>query len=113
LKWRIGKSEFSERAGFKIAGPYDFALFLDSIEHFRNWEEILDNVIGRIVERGVLFTNFFNNKDFKNLEHVNMNHGKVMDFLISRHMVPKSEGIWIKDDNFMGPMNTKTEKKRK
>jgi len=113
LKWRIAKSEFKDRAGFKVSGPYEFALFMDSIEHFADWETILDNIIGRIVERGVLFTNFFSNRDFKNPEHVNMNHGKVMDFLISRHMVPKSDGIWIKDDNFMGPMNTKTDKRGK
>lgn len=112
LKWRVEKSEFKDRAGWEIGGPYQFALFLDSIEHLQDWKKILDNIIGRIVERGVLFTNFFSNRDFKNPEHINMNHSAVMDFFVSRHMVPKSEGIWIKDDNFMGPMNVKTERKK-
>jgi len=113
LKWRVGKSEFKDRAGWKIGGPYEFALFLDVIEHLQDWKPQLDNIIGRIVEKGVLFTNYFANRDFKNVEHINMNHSAVMDFLISRHMVPKSEGIWIKDDNFMGPMNVETENKKK
>ena len=113
LKWRVDRSDFKDRAGWTVGGPYQFALFLDAIEHFQDWEPILDNVIGRLVEKGVLFTNFFANRDYANIEHINMNHSAVMDFLISRHMVPKSEGIWIKDDNFMGPMNTKTERKKK
>jgi 2-polyprenyl-3-methyl-5-hydroxy-6-metoxy-1,4-benzoquinol methylase len=112
LKWRIEKSDYKDRAGWSISGPYEFALFMDVIEHLKDWKAILDNVVGRIVEKGVLFTNFFANRDFKNPEHINMNHSAVMDFLISRHMVPKSEGIWIKDDNFMGPMNIETERKK-
>jgi SAM-dependent methyltransferase len=114
LKWRVKNSDRKDNAGFKLAGPYDFALFLDSIEHFKDWEPILDNVIGRLKERGVLFTNFFDNRDFLNREHINMDHKAVMDFLLSRRMFPKTYSIWIKDDNYMGgAMNVNNEKKLK
>jgi hypothetical protein len=110
LKWRVDKNGIGENAGWEIKGPYDFVIMLDSIEHLKEWESILDNIIGRMKEGAVLLTNYFSNKDFSNAEHINMNHQAVMDFLISRHMVPRSMSQWFKDDNYMGgAMNTKTE----
>lgn len=105
LKWRVANKlheKLRKRVGWKVQGPYDFALFLDSIEHFRNWEEILDNIIGRLHEGGMLITNYFGNRDFMNVEHVNMNHKAVMEFLISRNMIPRTYVFWQKDDNYMG-----------
>lgn len=104
LKWRIEKSEKSmqKRAGWKLEGPYDFALFLDSIEHIQHWEKTLDEVIGRLKEKGVLITNFFSNHDYNNPEHITMDHNAVAKFLSSRNMIPKSNMAWIKDDNFLG-----------
>ena len=102
LKWRVEKSEYADQAGWKKEGPYDFLLFLDSIEHFEKWKEILDDALGRLREKGVLVTNYFDNHDHQNPEHINMEHGKVAEFLAERHMIPKSNMFWIKDDNFMG-----------
>jgi hypothetical protein len=113
LKWRVEKSEFVDKAGWDIKGPYEFALFLDVIEHLKDWEQVLDNVIGRMVEKGVFFTNYLNNRDFNNPEHINMDHNTVIEFLMNHNMIPKSDGIWIKDDNYMGAMNMKTEKGKK
>lgn len=111
-KWRVGKADepMQKRAGWSLSGPYDFALCLDSIEHIEDWRETLDDVIGRIKERGVLITNYFGNQDYNNPEHISMDHKAVADFMASRGMVPKSNMIWIKDDNFMGgAMGTKQE----
>ena len=102
LKWRVKKHNLDSRVGWEAGGPYDFALFLDSIEHLCNWDEVLDNIIGRIKEGGVLLTNYFSNNDYNNTEHVNMDKQKVMDFLLSRNMVPRTMVAWVKDDNYMG-----------
>jgi len=114
LKWRVNKDGYHHRVGWKIEGPYDFVLFLDVIEHLGDWEAILDNAIGRMKEKSVLITNFFKNMDFRNPEHISMNHAAVRDFLLSRSVFPKSDMIWMKDDNYMGgAMNVKTERKKK
>ena len=105
LKWRVEKSEFPERAGWQVEGPYDFVLMLDIIEHLPKWEKTLDNIVGRIKEKGILITNYFYNRNYKNPEHISMNHQPVMDFLLSRNMIPRSNSLWQKDDNYMGAMN--------
>ena len=113
LKWRVEKYGVTKRTGWQIHGPYDFVLMLDVIEHLKDWEPILDNILGRIVEGGILVTNFFKNFDFENQEHINMDHRSVMGFLTSRHFIPRSEMIWFKDDNYMGgAMSNKTEIKK-
>jgi len=111
LKWRVEKHDLSNRAGWQVHGPYDFAMFLDVIEHLVDWEAVLDNVLGRMNEGAILVTNFFRNMDFDNPEHVNMDHRGVMKFLTTRNFIPKTETIWQKDDNYMGgAMNIKTER---
>ena len=111
LKWRVDKHDLENCVGWSVQGPYDFVMFLDALEHFFDWEPILDNIIGRIKEGGVLLTNYFANNDYTNTEHVNMNKQPVMDFLLSRHMIPQSYNVWVKDDNYMGgAMSIKKEK---
>lgn len=114
LKWRVNKldDKLKSRAGWKIHGPYDFALFLDSIEHLDDWREVLDNIIGRMREKSMLITNFFGNKAYDNVEHVNMDHDAVMKFLLSRHMIPRTEKLWQKDDNYMGGAMSAARRKR-
>lgn len=114
LKWRVEKSKYKDRVGWSVYGPYDFALFLDTIEHLPNWEEELDNIIGRLKPKAALVTNYFSNTDNQNPEHVSMDKKAVLEFLLSRNMVPRSWSIWLKDDNYMGgAMSNKTEKRRK
>lgn len=109
MKWRVEKHGL-EGAGWSLGGPYDFLLFLDSIEHIREWDEVLDESIGRLKQHGILITNYFDNHDYNNSEHISMDKQAVANFLASRGMVPKSNTLWIKDDNFMGgAMGAKTE----
>lgn len=96
LKWRVNRRGISDRCGFELKGPYDYAFFLDSIEHFRNWEEILLEVIGRLKNNGAIITNYFNNRDFANLEHINMDHNAVKKFLVEHGIYPQSAIVWRK-----------------
>lgn len=98
LKWRIKRRNLTESAGFKVQGPYDYALFMDSIEHFREWKEILTEVCSNIKDNGFVFTNYFLNEDFDNVEHISMDHKAVKEHLISMGFYPTNEMVWIKRD---------------
>jgi len=103
-KWRVDKNDDvdSDAAGWSLGGPYDFVLFLDAIEHIEDWEAVMDEALGRLKPRGILVTNYFDNHDYNNPEHISMDHNAVAQFLADTGMVPKSNTLWIKDDNFMG-----------
>jgi hypothetical protein len=108
LKWRIKKNGFSDRAGWKLAGPYNFVLLLDAIEHLEDWEWVLDNIIGRMERKAVLITNYFDNTDTINPEHISMSQQDVADFLVSKNMLPITQMLWVKEDHHMGgPSNIK------
>jgi len=109
LKWRIGKHNLSKQVGYSMEGPYDFVMFLDSIEHLENWKDILDQAVGRLVADGVIVTNFFSNRDFNNPEHINMDHAAVQAFLIDRKVYPINDLVWQKRDNYFGPKKMKKE----
>lgn len=106
-KWRAKRRNVTERCGFDLKGPYDYALFMDSIEHLKDWKKVLEDVIDRLKENGTLFTNFFFNMDFENCEHVNMDHAAVASFLVERGLYPvQGKLAWCKRDlNFMMKSN--------
>jgi hypothetical protein len=93
-KWRAKKRKVD--AGFKLAGPYDYVMMLDSIEHIVDWRGVLGEVISRIKDGGVLVTNYFANQDFNNPEHVSMDHKAVRQFLEAAGMKTDSEVFWVK-----------------
>lgn len=93
-KWRAKKHKVD--AGFKLAGPYDYVLMLDSIEHIADWRGTLTEVIAHIKEGGVLATNYFSNMDFNNPEHVSMDHEAVKRFLVGKGMKSDSKVFWVK-----------------
>lgn len=93
-KWRAKKRKVD--AGFKLAGPYDFVMMLDSIEHIRDWRGVLGRVIASIKDGGVLVTNYFANQDFQNPEHVSMDHEAVRQFLVGTGMQSDSRVFWVK-----------------
>lgn len=96
LKHRAEKRGVAHRCGWELKGPYDYALFLDSIEHFANWEKVLGDVIGRIKDGGVIVTNYFFNVDFYNPEHISMDHDAVKKFLVNNNMYPINLVVWMK-----------------
>ncbi len=93
-KWRANKRGIN--CGFKYEGPYDYALFLDSIEHIPDWKPILKEVIHRLKPNGAIITNFFLNQDYFNKEHVNMDKDGVKSFLIEHEIYPVNEMLWAK-----------------
>lgn len=103
VKWRVNRRGMQDRAGFEVKGPYDYALFLDSIEHFKEWKEILTDICSRIKDNGFIFTNYFLNQDFENVEHISMDHEAVKNHLISMGFYPTNEMVWVKRDfNMIG-----------
>lgn len=91
-KWRAAEKEVS--AGFDWAGPYDFALLLDALEHVEEWRALLDKVIDRLKPSGRIITNFFHNFDFDNPEHVSLDHDAVRAYLASRGFSLDGELVW-------------------
>lgn len=103
VKWRIKKHGLESRASYSIEGPYDFAILMDIIEHLRDWEYHLDNIVGRMNKGAALFTNMFVMRLRKDdSEHINLDFTGVQQFLTNRGFVPTHMGLWIKTDNFLG-----------
>jgi hypothetical protein len=102
LKWRIKKHDLMDRAGFKLQGPYDYVLMLDIIEHLKDWEKVLDNIISRMPYRGVFLTNFLRNNDTENPEHIFMDKEAFKEFMYSRKVYPMNDLVFVKHDN-IGP----------
>ena len=94
-KWRVAKREL-KNCGFKLKGPYDYVFMLDSIEHINNWKETLDKVAFCLKDNGVILTNYFQNVDYDNPEHINMDKEAVTNHLVSLGLYPLSEMTWVK-----------------
>jgi 2-polyprenyl-3-methyl-5-hydroxy-6-metoxy-1,4-benzoquinol methylase len=103
VKWRIKKYKLDTKANFSVGGPYDFVLLMDIIEHLKDWECYLDDIVGRMNVGAALFTNLFMMELRENdPEHVHMDKTGVQKFLTDRGFIPTHLGLWIKMDNFLG-----------
>ena len=94
-KWRVAKREL-KNCGFKLKGPYDYVFMLDSIEHMDNWKEMLNKVAFCLKDNGVILTNYFQNVDYDNPEHINMDKEAVTNHLVSLGLYPLNEMTWVK-----------------
>lgn len=113
LKWRVAKHSLEKGAGFSIRGPYDFLIFLDSIEHLQNWQKVLDQACGKLKDEGAFITNFFDNTDRENPEHINMDHEAVAQFLVSIGIYPVTQMFWVKQSQYLGgPTNVRNLEQR-
>jgi len=102
-KWRAKKRNLDGRAGFTWGGPYDYALFLDSLEHIKNWEEILGKTIDSLKNNGYIVTNYFVLQDDMNIEHITIQYKKeVMSFLVNHGVYPINQMVFIKRDMTFG-----------
>lgn len=97
-KWRARKRGIEDRCGWSVAGPYDYVLMLDAIEHIRDWQSVLERVIGALKPDGALITNYFRNQDYENPEHISMDKPAVRKFLTDRGVYPLNEMVWLKRD---------------
>lgn len=104
-KWRAKKRGVEDRCGWKLAGPYDYVFMLDSLEHIEDWREVLNEVASRLKDKiGALITNYFQNQDYENPEHVSMDKQAVKDHLLSLGIYPINEYLWVKNSS-LGAMD--------
>lgn len=96
-KWRAKKRGISERCGWSLKGPYDYIFMLDSLEHIADWRGALNDVDKHLKENGVFITNYFQNQDYTNPEHVSMDKAAVKKYLIALGIYPLNELQWIKN----------------
>lgn len=96
IRWRAKHRGIEHRCGYELTGPYDYALFMDSIEHFVDWTGILRRVVDSLKPGGSIITNYFLNGDFANQEHINMDHNAVYQYLISLGMFPNNQLVFQK-----------------
>ena len=97
-KWRARKRNVD--AGFAPGGPYDYVLCFDSIEHLADWQTDLHALLNALKDGGYLITNFFQNEDFGNEEHITMNKAGVRDLLINHHVYPRKDNlVWQKQQD--------------
>jgi 2-polyprenyl-3-methyl-5-hydroxy-6-metoxy-1,4-benzoquinol methylase len=94
-KWRAKKRGIS--CGFKLDGEYDYVFMLDAIEHIEDWQSTLNDVAKHLKENGALVTNYFDNEDYTNPEHVSMDKGAVQKHLISLGLYPHNNYLWVKN----------------
>lgn len=97
VKWRAKKRNLNGSAGFELAGPYDFILLMDVIEHLPNWEEAVREVVGKLKPGGMLATNYFVMTDEANPEHIMMDKKAVKRLLVDLDMVPGNQMFWRKE----------------
>ena len=79
-RWRTEKYELQDSVGFELAGPYDWILLFDIIEHLR--EEDVEPTLKKVLERlefgGTVLTNFWHLTEMEeNIEHIYMDRERV------------------------------------
>jgi hypothetical protein len=94
-KWRARKRGVA--CGWKLEGEYDYIFMLDSIEHIEDWEGVLATVERHLKDKGALVTNYFDNQDYLNPEHVSMDKNAVKKHLIALGIYPHNQYLWVKD----------------
>jgi len=94
-KWRAKKRGVA--CGWKLDGLYDYIFMLDSLEHIEDWRGVLNQVHDHLKENGALVTNYFDNHDHANPEHVSMDHQAVKDHLIGLGLYPHNKYLWVKN----------------
>ncbi len=95
-KWRAEK-RLNGNYGWKLKGPYEYVLMMDSIEHLEDPIGELDKIIDCMIPGAVLLTNYFAMHDDTNPEHISMDHDKIRNHLIDRGFLRGNDYLWVKD----------------
>jgi len=93
-KWRAKKHNLN--CGWKLQGPYDYVMMLDSLEHLPDWENHLDRILASLKPEGAIVLDFFRNVDFDNPEHVMMDHDAVRKYFEMRGLTKVQDFLWVK-----------------
>jgi len=105
VKWRAKRRDM--KIGFELGEDYDFIMLMDVIEHIQDWEDVLGDLIRRLRHGGILVTNYFENCDDTNPEHISMDKKAVKRFLVDHDMMPGNQNFWRKGMIEMGALNEK------
>jgi SAM-dependent methyltransferase len=112
LKWRAAKRNLEHRCGWELAGPYDFILFMDALEHFLDPSAVVRELVQRLKPGGCVVTNYFYLDDHGNEEHISMDRVAVKEAFIDCGIYPTNLVVWVKQDlGFMDPGRIKLEEK--
>lgn len=98
VKWRAKKREVEGRIGWEMAGPYDFILALDSLEHMPDAAASAVKLGGLLKRDGILITNYFVLNDTENPEHISMDRDAVKKALLDMGIFPVNPIMWINRD---------------
>jgi hypothetical protein len=96
VKWRAKKRDIEKRCGWEIAGPYDFILAMDALEHFPDATEKAKMLCSLLKENGVLMTNYFMLNDVENVEHISMDRESVQKAMVESGVYPVNQVLWVK-----------------
>ena len=103
LKWRCNKHniEFNGTDGRKlldIIDTFDVVLAMDSIEHIKDWESIVNKLCNLLNNEGILISNIFKLADeTDNVEHISLDKVAIATKLLENGLYPVSFDIWIKN----------------
>jgi 2-polyprenyl-3-methyl-5-hydroxy-6-metoxy-1,4-benzoquinol methylase len=100
LKWRADRYDV-KTAHFDEEWPdnMDYVLCLDSIEHIKEWRELVDNISNSLKPQGVLINNFIMLGDSDNDEHVFMDKPAFLKYAAERGLWSISPGVFQKRDD--------------
>ncbi len=97
-KWRAKHRQVESRCGWELRGPYDYILLMDVIEHLKDWKSVLSDICSRLRHNGAIVTNYFNNYDARNPEHINMDKSAIKKLFVEHSIYPININVWIKKE---------------
>jgi len=101
LKWRAKRRGVEGRCEWDW-GPaeerWNYVLLLDAIEHWRDWEGMLERIERRLRHKGYIITNYFVLKDKNNPEHIMMDKQAVKNWFINHGIYPTGPWTLVKQD---------------
>lgn len=110
LKWRAKKYGLDGTTamfeGWPEPGSCDYAMFLDSIEHLRDWRGAVARAAECLKPEGVIVTNFIMNHNYENPEHIFMDKRAFKDHMLALGLFPLNAAVWKKQ---FGPRLSATE----
>ena len=104
VKWRAKKYQLNGGCSFNEwpkNGTVDYAIFLDSIEHLENWQEVLKHTFDILKPYGTLICNFMMNVNYNNPEHIFMDKPAFMAYMTKIGFFPVNLAHYQKREDLL------------
>jgi len=105
LKWRAKKynlyNSYAIFSEWPRSGLVDYAIFLDSIEHLENWQEVLKSTFDVLKPIGAVICNFMTNVDVNNPEHIFMDKPAFMSYMTLIGFLPVNMAFFQKREDLL------------